>query len=161
MDSNTKHLETLFSYDFVNEVRSEEKDVLLAIEPDLFIIKTITLPKLKMLAMVVADAKIHNDANIGTNTKIKINMKSSTDEQIFEFPHAPREISVDTMPTRIKMQNMKMAKWNLSDEVQICLLKLGSHDKLQVVKLNVDLDSTIVDATKQLLKEYKNVFVWT
>jgi hypothetical protein len=29
------------------------------------------------------------------------------------------------------------------------------------VKFNVDLDSFIVDAIKQLLKEYKDVFAWT
>jgi hypothetical protein len=37
---------------------------------------------------------------------------------------------------------------------------LGTRNKPQVVKLNVDLDPFVVDATKQLLKEYKNVFVW-
>jgi len=53
---------------------------------------------------------------------------------------------------------MKMAKWNLSKEVWIRPLNLGTHDKPQVVKLNVDLDLFVAYATKQLLKEY--VFVW-
>jgi hypothetical protein len=57
-----------------------------------------------------------------------------------------------------KVQDMKMAKWNLSKEVWIRPLNLGTHDKPQVVKLNVDLDLFIAYATKQLLKEY--VFVW-
>jgi hypothetical protein len=45
LDSNTKHPKVLFCYDFVNEVIDEEKDVLLAAEPDLFTIGTITLPQ--------------------------------------------------------------------------------------------------------------------
>jgi hypothetical protein len=56
---------------------------------------------------------------------------------------------------------MKMAKWNLSKEVQVHPLNLGTHNKLQVVKLNVNLNSFITDASKQVLKEYKDVFLWT
>jgi hypothetical protein len=53
---------------------------------------------------------------------------------------------------------MKMAKWNLSKEVQICLLNLGTYNEPQVVKLNVDLDSYVAYAAEQLLKEYKDIF---
>jgi hypothetical protein len=53
---------------------------------------------------------------------------------------------------------MKMAKWNLSKEVQIFPLNLGSYDEPQVVKLNVDLESSVVDAAEQLLKKYKDIF---
>jgi hypothetical protein len=34
------------------------------------------------------------------------------------------------MPTQIKVQDMNIAKWNLSEEVQICPLNLGTHDEL-------------------------------
>lgn len=37
---------------------------------------------------------------------------------------------------------------------------MGTHDELQMVKLNVDLDPFIVDAKEQLLKEYKDIFAW-
>jgi hypothetical protein len=40
-------------------------------------------------------------------------------------------------------------------------LNLGIHNEPQVVKLNVDLDLSVANATKQLLKEYKDVFAWT
>jgi hypothetical protein len=50
---------------------------------------------------------------------------------------------------------MKITKWNLSEAVQICPMNLGIHEEPQLVKLNVDLDSSIIDASKQLLKEYK------
>jgi hypothetical protein len=54
------------------------------------------------------------------------------------------------------MQNMKMAKWNLLKEVQIHLLNLGTHDELQMVKLNISLDLFIVDVIEELLKEFKD-----
>jgi len=53
---------------------------------------------------------------------------------------------------------MKMAKWNPLEEVQIRPLNLGTHNKSQVVKLNANLDPFITYATKQLLKEYEDVF---
>jgi hypothetical protein len=39
-----------------------------------------------------------------------------------------------------------MAKWNLVEDVQIRLLNLRTHDEPQVVKLNANLDPSIVDA---------------
>jgi hypothetical protein len=52
---------------------------------------------------------------------------------------------------------MKMAKWNLLEEVHIHCLNLGTHDEPQMVKLNIDLDPSIIDVTEKLLKEYKDV----
>jgi hypothetical protein len=95
LDSNTKCPKVLFCYDFVNEVKDEEKNMLLATELDLFTINTITLLELKILAAVAIDAK--TDTNVKTNTNAKINidtktgtdMKIGTDELIFDFPHTP------------------------------------------------------------------------
>jgi hypothetical protein len=56
---------------------------------------------------------------------------------------------------------MKITKWNLSKEVQIHLLNLGTCKEPQLVKLNINLDSLVVAIIEQLLKQYKNVFVWT
>ncbi len=103
--------------------------MLLAAKPNLFIIGTIIFPKPKILMIVVAnakidtnaitgiDAKIGTDAKTGTNARIDIdtrtstNMKINTDKLIFDFPHTLGKILVDTiMLTRIKVQNMKMAK---------------------------------------------------
>jgi len=111
LDSNTKRPKVLLYYDFVDKVIDEKEDVLLAAKPNLFIIGTITSPKLKILTMVATDVKI------------------GTDELIFDFPHISSKISMDTMPAHIKVQNMKMAKWNLLEEVQICPLNLGIHNK--------------------------------
>jgi len=56
---------------------------------------------------------------------------------------------------------MKITKWNLSKEVQICLLNLGIQKEPQLMKLNIILDSLVVAIAKQLLKEYKDIFMWT
>jgi hypothetical protein len=55
---------------------------------------------------------------------------------------------------------MKIAKWNLSEEVQIRRLNLGIHEP-QLVKLNGDLDSYIINVGEKLFKEYKYIFAWT
>jgi hypothetical protein len=97
----------LLYYDFVNGVKDEEEYVLLVGEPNLFAIGTITLPKLEILAVVVL----------------------STREPIFYFLHTLGEILVDITTTRIIVQDMKMAKWNLSKEVQIHPFNWGTHEK--------------------------------
>jgi hypothetical protein len=54
-----------------------------------------------------------------------------------------------------------MAKWNLLGKIQIHAMNLNIQNEPQVVKLNVDLNPFVVDAVEQLLKKYKDVFVWT
>ncbi len=69
---------------------------------------TITLPKPKILAIVVADAKINInakidiDAKIGMDPKISIDMKIGTNESIFYFPLTQGEISVDITLAQFK-----------------------------------------------------------
>jgi hypothetical protein len=50
LDNNTKHPKVLLIYNFVNIITNEEKDMLLLVEPNLFAINTITLPKPKISA---------------------------------------------------------------------------------------------------------------
>jgi hypothetical protein len=40
---------------------------------------------------------------------------------------------------------------------------LGIHEEPQLVKLNIDLDSSIINVREELFKEYKdkNIFTWT
>lgn len=89
---------------------------------DLFAISTITLPKPEILATMVANAKII------TNIKINIYTKIDTEEQVFDFRHALGNFLVDITPTQIKVEDMKIAKWNLSKKIQIRRLNLGTHD---------------------------------
>jgi hypothetical protein len=108
---------------------NEKEDVLLVAKPNLFAIGTITLPKLKILLAMVVDAKIGTNAKldtdaktdtnskIGTKTKIGIDMKIDINKLIFYFLYTPRKISMDTTLIQIKVHDMKIAKWNLSEEV--------------------------------------------
>jgi hypothetical protein len=72
LGNNTKRLEVLFCYNFVNGVTYEEEDMLLVVKLDLFTINTITLPESEILAMVVANEKINVDTKISIYTKINI-----------------------------------------------------------------------------------------
>jgi len=109
--------------------------MLLAPKPNLFAIGTIIIPDLKILAVMATNAKISIDAKtdidakINTNTNTNTNVKISTNKPIFDFLHTLGKNLVDIMPVWIKMQDMKMAKWNLLEEVQICPLNLGIHNK--------------------------------
>jgi hypothetical protein len=78
----------LFYYNFVNEITNEEKDVLLATEPNSFVIDTIILLDLKVSVVVFhakidINAKIKMDPKTGTDTKTGTDMKISMDELIF------------------------------------------------------------------------------
>jgi len=87
LDNDTKCLEVLLFYNFVNGITNEEEDMLLVIELKLFIISAITLPKPKILVVVTANAKIDIDLKIDTNNLI------------FDFPHTLGEILVNTTST--------------------------------------------------------------
>ncbi len=96
-------------YNFVNKVTDEEEDMLLVAEPGLFTIGTITLLEPKIFTMVAANAKINMNgktninAKININTNINTNMKINIDEPIFDVPHTPSEILIDTTPIWIKV----------------------------------------------------------
>ncbi len=60
--------------------------------------------------------------------KINIDMKIGTNE-LFYLPLTLGEILVDITLIHIKVQNMKMEKWNQLEEVHIRPLNLGTHDK--------------------------------
>ncbi len=79
-----------------------KENVLLAIKLNLFAIDTITLPKLKILVVVVADGKIIIDTKIGTNTKIGTSIKIDIKNLIFDFPHTLRNFLVDTLASKCK-----------------------------------------------------------
>jgi len=88
--------------------------VLLAIEPDLFVINTIILPKAKVLAVmsdtkistnveIDIDVKTNTNAKIDTYAKIDTNAKISIDKPDFDPPHTHGKISIDITLVRIKV----------------------------------------------------------
>jgi len=61
----------------------------------------------------------------------RLGVDSSTEDLTFDFPHTPNEIKVDTTLVRIKVQDMKIACWNLPQDVQIRNLNLGFEKKFE------------------------------
>jgi len=78
--------------------------MLLVAKPDLFIIGTIILPELKILAVVVADVKIGIDAKIGTIAKIDTNAKIGIDAKISIDPKINIDIKINS-DMKIKSRN--------------------------------------------------------
>ncbi len=71
------------------------------------------------------------------------------------------KILVDITHASIKVQELKIARWMLLEDIQAKNLNLGIKLDPQMVKTNVDLDSQTSQNVKQLLKEYKDIFAWT
>jgi type III secretory pathway component EscV len=76
LDINTKCLEALVCYDFINIFTDEEEDMLLVAKPYLFTIGTIILPKPEVLVVVLIDVNIGIYAKIGTMQKSILMWKS-------------------------------------------------------------------------------------
>jgi hypothetical protein len=111
LDSNTEGLEVLLCYDFVNRITNKEEDVFLEVVLNLFAIRTITLPKLEILSACV--------------TSLEFNIK----DLIFDFSHMLSKILIDVIFIRIKVQDLRIAKWTLSKEVQVRSFNLGTNQK--------------------------------
>ncbi len=97
LDSNTKRPEVLLCYDMMEGVIDKEAKILLTIELDLFMLGTITLPKLEILSAIIFSAKV------------------GIEDLMFNLPHFEGEILVDTTPTRIKVQESKITQWMLPE----------------------------------------------
>jgi hypothetical protein len=73
-----------------------------------------------------------------------VDAKIGTNEPIFDFPCTLGKFLVNITLIQIKVESIKKGP-NFP-------LNLGTHNKLQVVKLNVDFDLSIANVTEQLLK---------
>jgi hypothetical protein len=58
---------------------------------------------------------------------------------------------MDATPACIKVKDMKVACWNLPEDVQLQELNLGSKGKPKMVKFNIDLDDAIASEVEALL----------
>ncbi len=65
------------------------------------------------------------------------------------------------MPTQIRVQNLRIARWIVTKKKQLTKINLGSKENLQQVNINVDLEPIINYQLIELLKEFKDIFVWT
>jgi hypothetical protein len=87
--------------------------------------------------------------------------KINLEELKFDFPHTPKEILEDEVPTQLKVQDLKIARLTLQKNVQIRDLNLGTTTQPHLVKFNANLDLSIAIKAKSLSQEYKDVFAWS
>jgi hypothetical protein len=130
-------------YDFINGITEEEEEILLAIEVDLFTIGIVYLPEIELVSVEI--------------NSLEFNFEESK----FDFQHVPSNILVDDTPTHFNDKDWEIAQWNLLEEAQVRNLNLGTQIEPKIVKINNNLDLMIVIQTKQLLKEYHDVFAWS
>jgi hypothetical protein len=148
LDNNTKHPKVLLCYNFVNGIIDEEKDMLLAAKPNSFTIGTIILAKSKILAVWWPMQKlvlIQNQYR-GTN---------------FLFPSHTRKnfnrhYTNTNQNARHEDHKVESIKGGPNSPFEF-----GYSQRTQLVKLNINLDSLVATIIEQLLKEYKDIFVWT
>jgi hypothetical protein len=65
---------------------------------------------------------------------------------------------VDDTLARLKVKDLKIAQWNLLEEVQVSNLNLGTETKPKIVKINDDLELVIGAQIEQLLKKDHDIF---
>jgi len=88
-------------------VTNEEEEIFLTSYLNLFALGTITLPKPKILSVVIFSAKV------------------GTKDLTFNFPHFNGQISIDTTHARIKVQELEITQWTLPDDHKVQLFNLG------------------------------------
>ncbi len=89
-DANTKQPKVLLYYDFANGITNKEEEILLQGEPKLFTIKIIT------------------SLELGTPCVLRCSKK---------IRFRGGEILVDEVPTHLKVQDLKIARWTLQKDV--------------------------------------------
>jgi len=105
-------------------------------------LEIITLPKPKIVIAIIFAAEV------------------STKDRTCNFPHYEGQISIDTTPTHIKVQELEIAQWTLPKYHQVWLHNLETIENLQTIKLNVTLARPIATNIKTLFKGYKGIFAW-
>jgi hypothetical protein len=77
------------------------------------------------------------------------------------FQHEVGGVEIDKMPTRIRVQNIYIIGWTIIEEKKLNKIKQGFEENSQQVKISVDLEPIINSQLIELLKEFKDIFVWT
>jgi hypothetical protein len=72
-----------------------------------------------------------------------------------------REMEIDKTLVRIRIQNLCIARWTITEEKQLIKIHLGSKENLQHVKINGDLEPVVCHQLIELLMEFKDIFAWT
>ncbi len=106
LNANIKQPKVLLCYDYVNGITYEEEKNFLQVESELFTIGTITLPKPGILVLHVA-------------------LETSLEELKFIFLHTQGEILINEVIAHLNVQDLKIARWTLQEDVQVRVLNMN------------------------------------
>ncbi len=76
------------------------------------------------------------------------------------YSHQPRSVTTDETLAKIKAHELQIVRWTLTEDQQLMKFNLGIDAEPQLVKINVELEMGKVLEMEELLKEFKDVFVW-
>jgi hypothetical protein len=77
------------------------------------------------------------------------------------YCHQLKSVEMDETPTKIKAQELQIARWTLTKDQQLMKFNMGTNAEPRMVKINAQLETNKVLELEQLLKEFKDVFAWT
>jgi len=177
----------LVCYDFHSEISDKEEDLMFATKLRLFSIETIVVPLPVMLQQpinLIASIGLNLVEQVYVHVELIYVLPIPFDipvEPVFVLPiqivippdtfkqHLPktffqpkvRKMEIDEMLVRIKVQNLCIVGWTITEKKQLTKINLDSEKKLQHVKINVDLELVVSYQLIDLLKEFKDIFAWT
>ncbi len=70
------------------------------------------------------------------------------------------EMIIDETFAWKKIQNLTMVGWKIIKEEQLTKINLGTKENVQQMKVNFVLEHVVTKQLIELLKEFKDVFVW-
>ncbi len=126
----------LVCYEFHSRISNEEEDLMFVIEPWMFLVGTIFVPKLVKLEQhvnLISSSSLNLVQHVFVPIKwiyvlhVKIIILFTTFKQHLPkicFQHEVGEMEIDEMPTWIRVQNLCIACWTITKEEQLTKINL-------------------------------------
>ena len=178
-------------FDWESRLTNEEKQLVYQAYASLHHIADMELDGLKQLYetdcnMVMTNIEGENMENINATTTLKEEPKTNVKkkgkqvpklkegtpkqkEDMNEIPIYPfhfyemkeGEQAIDQTPTSKAVQGKTIAGWTIEDEDMIKEINFGTMKDPKMVRIGKELDPTYEEQVIEILRDYKNVFVWT
>ncbi len=103
---------------------------------------------------------VHNIENKIVGNKYELELEVALEDKVYPkmyYNCQPGTVVMDDTTTKIKAQELQIAKWKLPKDQQLMKLNLGTNAEPQLVKINAQLEISKVLEVEELLKEFKNV----
>jgi hypothetical protein len=132
----------------------------------------ITVTGLKLIKHVIKNIQHVSEPHVSSDIPIKlVHVRTikiiipldTFQQHLLEMFFQPKvgEMEIDKMPSLVRVQNLCIVGWIVTEEEQLTKINLGSEGNLQQVKINVDLEPVVSYQLIELLKEFKDIFAWT